>query len=148
MTRPSATLRVPAWVRRLDTLADTVTQDALEETRSFLRDEARRNATKGGPTGLKRRTGGLLGSIRTYLKKSKNGGSVSLGMRFYGWVNDRGAIILPKNGPYLRFQLPNGRWVSAKRVVLPERRWARDALDASAKKYPAFLRQALQRAKR
>lgn len=149
MTRPGAELKVPAWVRRLPSLLEEVTGDALAESRDFLRDEARRNASKGGPTGLRVRTGTLLRSIRTYLKaKPSGGGEVSLGMRFYGWVHDRGKVIVPKTAPYLRFRLPNGRWVSSKRVVLPERRFARDALDATRKKYPAFLRQALRRATR
>lgn len=148
MSAPSASIRVPAWVKRLDQLPAEVTQRALEESREFLRDEARRNASKGGQNGLRVRTGRLLRSIRTYLKKNPKGGTLSLGMVFYGWVHDRGAVIEPVKAPRLRFFIPGAGWRSAMRVVLPERRWARDALDATRKKYASFLQQAIRQAVR
>lgn len=148
MTAPSASLRIPQWVRRLGTLPEQVTQEALAESRDFLRDEARHNASKGGSRGLRVRTGRLLRSIRTYLKAKPNGGELSLGMVFYGWVHDRGAVIVPKKAPRLRFAIPGVGWRTAMRVVLPERRWARDALDATRKQYGRYLHRALERATR
>lgn len=148
MTGSSASLRVPAWVKRLGTLPDQVAQEALAESRDFLREEARRNASKGGARGLRVRTGRLLRSIRTYLKAKPGGGELSLGMVFYGWVHDRGATITAKNGGYLRFRTPSGSWASVRRVVLPERRWARDALDATRKQYGRYLHRAIERATR
>lgn len=140
-----AELKIPQWVKRLDSLMDDVAADALSETRDFLRDELRRNATKGGPTGLTRRTGTLLQSLRTYLKATPHGAELSVGMKFYGWVHNRGADIVPKAGGYLRFQLPNGRWASAKAVHLPARHWVDDAVTEARRRYPQFLRQALRR---
>lgn len=145
MTRPSATMTVPRWIRQLDTFGDDVAAEAMNETRDFLRDELRRNAQKGGPTGLRKRTGALLNSIRTYLKPTSGGAELTVGMKFYGWVHDRGAVIVAKNGPYLRFQLPNGAWVQKHSVTLPARQWATDAVQESRKRFPAFIRQAVYR---
>lgn len=148
MSKPSATLRIPGWVKRLGTLPDEITQEALAESRDYLRDAARHNASKGQANGLRVRSGRLLRSIRTYLKAKPNGGELSLGMVFYGWVHDRGMTIRAKNGGYLRFKTPDGSWHSVKQVVLSERRWARDALDATRKQFPRYLHRALERATR
>lgn len=145
MTRPKAELIISQFVRSLDTLGDDVAAEAMMETRDFLRDELRRNAQKGGPTGLNKRTGALLNSIRTYLKGSGGRAELTVGMKFYGWVHDRGAVIEAKNAPYLRFQLPNGAWVQTKSVTLPARNWATDAVQESRKRFPAFIRQAVHR---
>ena len=144
----SATLRVPAWVRRLGSLPEQVTREALAESRDFLRDKVRQNAQKGGPRGLRVRSGRLLRSIRTYLKATPQGGELSLGMAFYGWVHDRGAVVVPKKAGRLRFFIPGVGWRTAMRVVLPERGWARDALGETRKQYPRYLRRALERATR
>jgi len=148
VSAPSATLRIPAWVKRLGTLPERIAQEALADSRDFLREEARRNASKGGARGLRVRTGRLLRSIRTYLKARPNGGELSLGMVFYGWVHDRGMTIRPKTGRYLHFRTPSGGWAKVRQVVLPERRFARDALDATRKQYGRYLHAALERATR
>ena len=149
MTKNSASMKVPASIKRLDKMPEDAAYRALNTARDYLRDEARRNASKGGPNGLRVRTGRLLRSIRTYLKATPNGGELSLGMAFYGWVHDRGATITPKNpGGRLRFFIPGVGFRTATKVVLPERRWARDALDATRKRYPQFLRQAIRQAMR
>ncbi|MCP2015620.1 hypothetical protein L1280_002788 [Deinococcus sp. HSC-46F16] len=148
MTRPGATLRIPAWVKRLGSLPEQVTQEALAESRDFLRDKARENASKGGARGLRVRSGRLLRSIRTYLKAKPNGGELSLGMVFYGWVHDTGMTIRAKGGGYLHFRTPSGSWAKVRQVVLPERRWARDALDETRKQFPRYLYRALERATR
>ena len=148
MIRSAATLKMPAWVKRLGQLPEQITQEALAESRDFLREEARRNASKGGARGLRVRSGRLLRSIRTYLKAKPGGGELSLGMVFYGWVHDRGAVIVPKKAPRLRFMIPGVGWRTAMRVVLPERRWARDALEATRKQFPRYLHRALERATR
>lgn len=144
----SAILRMPAWVRRLGEIPDAVAKEALAESRDYLRDATRKNASKGGATGLRVRSGRLLRSIRTYLKASPHGGELSLGMVFYGWVHDRGATIRAKNGGFLRFRTPDGRWHSVRQVVLPERRWARDALDDTRQQFGRYLHRALERATR
>ena len=148
MTGPSASMTLPRWVKRLGELPEQVTQEALAESRDFLREEARRNASKGGARGLRVRSGRLLRSIRTYLKVKPGGGELSLGMVFYGWVHDRGAVIVPKRASRLRFFIPGVGWRTAMRVVLPERRWARDALDATRKQFPRYLHRAIERATR
>ena len=148
MTRNSASIHVPRSVKRLEKMPEDAAYRALNTARDYLRDEARRNASKGGPNGLRVRSGRLLRSIRTYLKAKPNGGELSLGMAFYGWVHDRGAVIVPKKAQRLRFFIPGVGWRTAMRVVLPERRWAREALDATRKKYPQFLRQAIRQAMR
>lgn len=145
--RPGAELKLPAWVERLDRLPEEATQQALSTARDFLREETQRNARKGGPRGLRVRTGALLRSIRTYLKATDaDTWELSLGMKFYGWVHDTGMTIRAKNAPYLRFRTPDGSWHSVKEVFLPERRWARDAMDATVERFPGYLRQALRRA--
>lgn len=144
----SATLRMPAWVRRLGEVPDQVAREALAESRDYLRDAARKNASKGGATGLRVRTGRLLRSIRTYLRAEPHGGTLSLGMVFYGWVHDRGAVIKGKGGGFLRFRTPDGSWHSVRQVVLPERRWARDALEDTRQQYGRYLFRALERATR
>lgn len=141
-------MTLPRWVKRLGELPEQVTQEALAESRDFLREQARRNASKGGSRGLRVRSGRLLRSIRTYLKATPNGGELSLGMVFYGWVHDRGAVIVPKRAPRLRFFIPGVGWRTAMRVVLPERRWARDALDSTRKEFPRYLHRAIERATR
>lgn len=148
MSGNSATIRVPSWIRRLDRLPVEVTQRALSESREFLRDEVRRNASKGGDRGLRVRSGALLRSIRTYLKPRGEGGQLSLGMKFYGWVNNRGAVIVPKKAPRLRFFIPGVGWRTSMRVVIPARPFADDALAATRAKYPSFLRQAIRQAAR
>lgn len=148
MSGNSAIIKVPAWIKRLDRIPVEATQRALAESREFLRDEVRRNASKGGERGLHVRSGALLRSIRTYLKPSGQGGTLSLGMRFYGWVNSRGAVITPKKAPRLRFFIPGVGWRTAMRVVIPARPFADDALSATRAKYPSFLRQALRQAAR
>ncbi|QLG11739.1 HK97 gp10 family phage protein (plasmid) [Deinococcus sp. D7000] len=148
MSPNGASMIVPRWVKRLDKIPEEAAYKALNTSRDYLRDEARRNASKGGPNGLRVRSGRLLRSIRTYLKTTKTGGELSLGMAFYGWVHDRGAVIVPKKAGRLRFFIPGVGWRTAMRVVLPERRWARNAVEATQKKYPQFLRQAIRQAVR
>ncbi|WP_161883851.1 hypothetical protein [Deinococcus alpinitundrae] len=147
MTRSSASIRIPAWVRKLDAIPAQAAQDALGEARKFLQAEMKKNLTKGGPSGLRVRSGRLIRSVRTYLKKTPQGGNLSLGMAFYGWVHDRGAVIEAKTPMGLRFRTARG-WVRVMRVVLPERRFARDALDATRKVFPQYLAQALKAAAR
>lgn len=139
-----AELKIPRWVKRLGVLPNTVASEALAESRDYLRDAARHNAQKGGDRGLRVRTGRLLRSIRTYLKAKPNGGELSLGMVFYGWVHDRGAVIVPKKAPRLHFFIPSVGWRTAMRVVLPERRWARDALEDTRKQFPRYIHRALE----
>ncbi|WP_261665498.1 hypothetical protein [Deinococcus sp. Marseille-Q6407] len=148
MTRPRAELRLPRWVQRLDTLPEEIVREALEESRDFLRDKARENASKGGNRGLHVRSGRLIASLRTYLRPTSNGGELGLGVVSYGWVNDRGAVIRAKNAPYLRFRGADGRWYSRKQVTIPERPWARDALEATRKEFPRYVYRALERATR
>ena len=148
MTRPRAELRLPRWVQRLGTLPQEIVGEALEESRDFLRDKARENASKGGDRGLRVRSGRLIASLRTYLRPTSSGGELSLGVVSYGWVNDRGAVIRAKNAPYLRFRGMDGRWYSRKQVVIPERPWARDALEATRKEFPRYAYRALERATR
>lgn len=148
MTRPGAELRIPAWVKRLGELPAQITQEAMQEAREYLRVEARRNASKGGAFGLHVRSGRLINSLRTYLRAEGNKQTLSLGMVFYGWVQDRGAVIEAKNGGFLHFKTPEGTWRSVKQVILPERRWARDALEATRKEIPRYIYRALERATR
>ncbi|MDP9766651.1 hypothetical protein [Deinococcus enclensis] len=144
----SAELRVPAWVRRLGEIPAQVTREALADARTFLREEVRKNASKGGERGLRVRTGRLLKSIRTYLKVTDKGAELSLGMVFYGWVHNRGAVIVPKTAPRLHFFIPGVGWRTAMRVVLPARPFASDALEATQRAFPRYLHAALERATR
>lgn len=149
MIRSKAELKIPRWVKNLGQLPEQITAEAMAEARDFLREEARRNASKGGVDGLRVRSGRLIRSLRTYLRATPDGGQeLSLGMVFYGWVHDRGAVIKPVKADRLRFYLPSVGWRTAMQVVLPERRWARDALDATRKEIPRYLYRALERATR
>ncbi|AWN22210.1 hypothetical protein DKM44_02305 [Deinococcus irradiatisoli] len=148
MTRSSASIKIPSWVRKLEAIPAEAAQTALTDARSFLQAEMKKNLSKGGPNGLRVRTGRLIRSVRTYLKKTPQGGELSLGMAFYGWVHDRGVVIEAKTPLGLRFRIPGVGWRRAIRVVLPERRFARDALDATRKVYPQYLAQALKAAAR
>lgn len=148
MTAPGATLRIPAWVKRLGEIPEQVTREAVADARTFLREEVRKNASKGGERGLRVRSGRLLRSIRTYLKATPNGAELSLGMAFYGWVHNRGAVIVPKAAPRLHFFIPGVGFRTAQRVVLPQRPFASDALEATQRAFPRYLHAALERATR
>lgn len=141
MTRSSATLQLPRWVQRLGDLPDTITREAMHDARDFLREEARRNASKGGADGLSVRSGRLLRSIRTYLR----GNELSLGSVFYGRVQNQGALIRAKQAPYLVFNIPGVGWRRAKSVRIPARPWASDALAATRAAFPKYLHAALER---
>jgi len=142
----SASIRIPSWVRKLDAIPAEAAQSALGEARKFLLAETKKNLSKGGSNGLRVRSGRLIRSVRTYLKKTPTGADLSLGMAFYGWVHDRGAVINAKTPYGLRFLIPGVGWRRAMRVMLPERRVARDALDATRKVFPQYLAQALKAA--
>ena len=146
MNRLTSDLRVPSWVRRLDQLPLETTQAAITESREFLRAEVQKNLRKGGDRGLHVRTGTLSRSVRTYLKLNSKGADLSLGMVFYGWVNNFGATIVPKKAPRLRFNIPGVGWRSAARVVIPARPFAEDALNATTKAFPAYLQKAIRAA--
>ena len=145
MTRPSASLTIPRWVQKLGTLPETVADEALAETRDSLRSALKKNASKGGPRGLNVRSGRLINSIRTYLRDTPNGGELTAGSVWYGWVHNRGAVITPKVSPRLRFFIPGVGWRSAMRVVLPARYWVDDALNDARKEYRRHLYKALER---
>ena len=145
MTRPSATLTVPRWVKQLGTLPEEVTREALAETQDSLRSALKKNASKGGSRGLNVRSGRLINSIRTYLKATPDGAELTAGSVFYGWVHNRGAVITPKKAPRLRFFIPGVGWRTAMRVVLPKRPWVDDALEDARKEYRRHMVKALER---
>lgn len=84
-----------------------------------LRASAWPARTSGGSHSLLRKSGALWQSIR--ITETTND-HVTVGTdRIYGAVQQLGAVIVPKAAPALKFQLPGGKWVSAKKVTIPAR---------------------------
>lgn len=140
----------PRWLRNIANVQTQATQAAMKDAREFLLAEARKNASKGGYSGLTVRTGDGYRSIRTYIKETAKGSELSLGanwyMKFHNAIDkDTGITILPKNGPYLIFKTPSGGFRRVKSVHLHQRPWATDALLKTRRVYPAYLRQHLER---
>ena len=122
----------------------------MQDTREYLFAEARKNASRGGYTGLTVRTGAGYRSIRTLYTEEPNGADIALTanwyMKFQNNIDkDTGITIRPKNGPYLIFKTPNGGFRRVKSVHLHQRPWATDALMKTRRMYPTYLRLYLDR---
>lgn len=137
--------KFPKWLQKLPDLPREVTRAAMADVRDVLLGEARKNVSKGGSRGLNVRTGNLIRNLRTRLDLTPDGAEVRLTGPFYGRVNARGAVITPKAGPYLVFQI-GGRWVRSRRVVIPARPWDEDALQTAQRAFPRYLSKHLRRA--
>lgn len=138
-------LKLPRSMQRIDKAPVEATQSAMATARDFLREEARRNISKGGQRGLNIRTGNLYRSIRVYTSATPQGSRLSLGSLFYGKVNNDGMTIHAKNVDKLRFYIPGVGWRQAKSVTIPARPWADDAVTALQERFPQMLGQAMRR---
>lgn len=136
--------KFPKWIQKLPSLPVEVTHATMQDVRQVVLYEARKNVSKGGSRGLNVRTGNLYRNLRTRVELTPKGASVRITGPFYGRVNARGAVIVPKKGPYLVFQV-GGRWVRSKRVVIPARPWDKDALEAVQRQFPSYFRKELRR---
>lgn len=138
-------LKLPRSLQRLEDLPREAARDAMVTARDFLREEVRRNVSKGGPDGLNIRTGTLYRSIRTYLQDTPTGARLSLGGVFYLRVHNEGRVITAKNAPYLRYYIPGIGYRQSKSVRIPRRPVADDAVRALEERFPGMLRQAVRR---
>lgn len=135
----------PLWVQRLPKVPEEAMQGALQNARGLLLQEARKGVTKGHAAGgLNRRTGHLYRNLRTRLKHTRRRSEMHITGPFYGRVNARGAVIVPKKAPYLVFKIGN-RWVKSKRVVIPARPWDVDAMKATQRQFPRYFRKEVER---
>lgn len=135
--------KFPKWVQRLPDMPAEVTQAAMTDLRDVVLNEARNNVSKGGSRGLNVRTGNLYRNLRTRMEMTGKGASIRITGPFYGRVNARGAVIVPKKAPFLVFQL-GGRWVRSKRVVIPAHPWDEDALRAGQRAFPRYMQKHLR----
>ena len=77
---------------------------------------------------LKQRTGALAGSVFKEVTETGDGTQVTIGANTpYARIHEYGGVIEPKNALALKFQI-DGKWVFAKRVVMPERSYLRSTL--------------------
>lgn len=143
-----AEMKTPAWLDRLDQLPEQVARGVLAQAQGDLQESLRRNAQKGGPRGLRVRSGRLLRSIRAALKPTPGGAELDVSMAEYGWIHNRGATITAHSGGRLRMFIPGVGWRTAMRSVLPARGWIDDAVDETRAKLPRYLNQAVQKAVR
>jgi phage gpG-like protein len=87
-----------------------------------------------GKSGLKRRTGLLVNSLRSELKSIPEGVLVFISANpIYSRIHEFGGVIRPKRSNLLRFQV-GGRWVSARSVTIPARPYLRPTLIRSRDK--------------
>lgn len=52
---------------------------------------------------------------------------LGLGAPVYAAIHEHGGTITPRNGPYLVFKTPDGKWHSVKEVTIRPKHYARDA---------------------
>ncbi|MBZ9712181.1 hypothetical protein [Deinococcus multiflagellatus] len=136
--------KLPRTLQRLEGAPLEATRTAMNTARDFLREEARRNVSKGGSRGLNVRSGALHRSIRTYMRPTPHGAQLSLGSLFYGLVHNKGMTITAKAAPMLKYYIPGVGWRQSKSVTLPRKPWADDAAKALQERFPGMLRQALR----
>jgi len=129
-------------------------REELEATVSKLGDDvlARVKAKLSGPV-LKAPTGNLRGSINKLMENTGDSIKASIGTSTavipYARIHEYGGVITPKNGPYLRFKTPDGKWHQVKSVTIPERSYLRSSLaevePIVATQIKAACRRAIQR---
>lgn len=141
----TASGKFAVWSRKLKGLPKDVTRATMSDLRQILLYEARKNASKGhAKGGLNRRSGNLYRKLRTRMNVTPKGADLKLTGPFYGRANARGAVITPKNAPYLVFKVGT-RWVRTKRVVIPSRPWDVAALKTTKGQFPATFRKQLKK---
>ena len=83
----------------------------------------------GKPGHLKVKTGALRRSINTTILERGARFIGTMGTNLlYGRAHELGAVIRPKSGKYLKFQI-DGKWVSVPKVVIPKRPYLKPALE-------------------
>jgi phage gpG-like protein len=96
---------------------------------AMLHAEAQSKKRFNTPNNLHVRTGRLRNSIIGQVTQSGDTYTGSLGTNvIYGPIHENGGVIRAKNAPYLKFQLPNGQWISKKEVSIPSRPFLRPAI--------------------
>jgi len=77
---------------------------------------------------------------RSFLIPDVAGDTVLLGhgVPIYGAIHEYGGDIVPKNAPYLVFQV-GGRWVRTKHVHIREKKYASGGLAATAEMGPTII---------
>lgn len=138
-------MKLYGWIKRyigdLSRLVDDVRAEAMQDYRTFLEDQLRQNATKGGPRGLRVRTGNLLANI--FVMLLPGGVGVRVMIPRIGWIQNDGAIIKAKGNGYMTFYIPGVGWRRSKRIILPRRLWITDAQQAAMKHFPVSVARAM-----
>lgn len=104
---------------------------SMEQALEVGLEAARRRMTHGGG-GPQVRTGRLKRSLKATVRRQ---GELIIGELTadapYAAAQENGAVIQAKRRDHLRFRV-EGRWVSARRVVLPARPFLRPGMEAAA----------------
>lgn len=108
-------------------------------------DTAKREYMRGGPGRIQRRSGRLQKSLKRDDSQLANNVVGVTANEIYASVHEFGATIRPVRKPFLRFQLPDGRWRSARQVRIPARPFLNPALEDFRREAEAFFDREIQR---
>lgn len=116
---------------------------ALERSLEHALATARRRMEPGGG-GPRIRSGRLARSLRArvHQRGDRLVGELSSDLPYAG-VQEYGAVIQARKARYLKFRV-QGRWVQARRVVIPARPYLRPALEEAQRVLEDYLFQALE----
>lgn len=107
-----------AIFRAMGTTFKSITEGTFNSVGAAYRPTPWRAKRDGSPSILQSRNPTLSKSF--WLKVDSNGATVGNPMRYVA-AHQFGAVIRPKSGPVLRFNIPGVGWRSVKSVTIPAR---------------------------
>ena len=123
---------IKAFYKRINVFDRSLTE-ALSYAMLYAEGESKQSFGKHG--NLKVRTGRLRNSIQS--GASGNVGWIGTNVN-YGISHENGAIIRPKNGKYLKFQIA-GQWKTVKQVIIPARPFLFPAVNDNKEKIAEII---------
>ena len=127
------------WARKFQSAAQRASQVMREKMQLALFGLESGIKDKLSGKVLKVRTGRLRSSVTSRIEGTGKNIIGKVGTNFlYAPVHEYGAVITPKRGKYLTFQV-DGHWVRVKSVRIPRRPIWEPTLKENQKKYAVFL---------
>jgi len=107
---------------------DPLTNYILFKVKDNFDKEQSPDGVKWLPSIRTRLVGGKIlyqsGKLKNSIYVKVNGQSIQIGSDLhYAKTHQFGATIRPKYKPLLKFKLANGKWISKKQVIIPQRRF-------------------------
>ena len=110
----------------------------LKQAMLYAESKARKGFNKTERPKVK--TGQLRRTIKSGVKITSTDAIGFLSANtIYARIQELGGIIRPRTADYLRFQI-NGRWISTKQVIIPERPYLRPAIEENINKIEDIIK--------